>query len=170
MKKHNGMRPLDIVILLKISMYKEENWLAKNLSNNLKISAGEISESLNRSVIAGLLGADKRTLMRKTLIEFLEFGLKLVFPQKPGALVRGIPTSLSAPPLNKLLNTDEIFVWPYSKGTYRGQAVEPLYKTVPEIAVQDEGLYALLALTDALRIGKVREQKIAIEELKKRIL
>jgi len=45
-----------------------------------------------------------------------------------------------------------------------------LYKTVPEISVKDEKLYELLALTDALRIGKIREQKIAIVELTKRIL
>ena len=170
MKKHSGMRPLDIVVLLKVALYKDEKWIAKDLAANLKISASEISESLNRSVIAGLLGSDKKTLMRKSLIEFLEFGLKYVFPQKPGALVRGVPTALSAPPINKLIQTDEIFVWPYSKGVYRGQAVEPIYKTVPEIPMQDAELYALLALTDVLRIGKVREQKIAIEELKKRIL
>ena len=108
--------------------------------------------------------------MRKSLIEFLEFGLKYTFPQKPGALVRGVPTAHSAPPVNRLLHAVELFVWPYSKGVFRGQSIEPLYRTVPEISIQDEELYALLALTDALRIGKVREQKIAIEELKKKIL
>ena len=46
MKKHSGMRPLDIVVLLKIALYKGENWKAKDLASNLKISASEISESL----------------------------------------------------------------------------------------------------------------------------
>ncbi len=169
MKKHNGMRPQDIVVLLKIALIKE-NWLAKDLSKNLKISASEISESLNRSAIAGLLSTDKKILMKKAFLEFLEYGLKFVFPQKTGAISRGIPTAHSAPPLNHLLTANEIFVWTYPKGEYRGQAIEPLYKTVPEISMKDEKLYELLALTDALRIGKVREQKIAIEELKKRIL
>ncbi len=169
MKKHSGMRPQDVVVLLKLAIVNE-SWLAKDLSKGLKISASEISESLNRSAIAGLLSADKKILMKKAFLEFLEFGLKFVFPQKSGAVLRGIPTAHSAPPLNQLLNADEIFVWPYSKGKFRGQTIEPLYKTVPEISLTDEKLYELLALTDAIRIGKMREQKIAIDELKKRIL
>jgi len=169
MKKHSGMRPLDIVILLQIGLDKGY-WFAKDLSYKLKISASEISESLNRSAIAGLLSTDKKILMRSSFLEFLEFGLKYVFPQKPGALVRGIPTAHSAPPLNKLLQSNELYVWPYARGEKRGQSIEPLYKTVPEVSVQDNFLYELLALTDALRIGRVREQKIAVEELKKRIL
>lgn len=170
MKKHSGMRPLDIVILLQIALYKDDSWLAKDLANKLKISASEVSESLNRSAIAGLLSADKKILMKSSLTEFLEFGLKYVFPQNPGALVRGIPTAHSAPPLKKLLHSDEIFVWPFANGDVRGQAIEPLYRTVPEIAFQDERLYELLTLSDALRIGRVREQKIAIEELRRRII
>lgn len=169
MKKHSGMRPLDIVILLQISLYNEENWLLKDLANKLKISASEVSESLNRSAIAGLISADKKTLMKDALIEFLEFGMKYVFPQKPGALVRGIPTAHSASPLKELLHSDEIYVWSFATGDVRGQAIEPLYKTVPEISKHDDKLYELLALSDALRIGRIREQKLAMEELKKRI-
>ena len=95
--------------------------------------------------------------------------MKYVFPQKPGALVRGIPTAHSASPLKELLHSDEIFVWSFATGDARGQAIEPLYKTVPEVSKHDEKLYELLALSDALRIGRIREQKLAMEELKKRI-
>jgi len=169
MKKHSGMRPLDIVILLQISLFNEENWLLKDLASKLKISASEVSESLNRSAIAGLLSADKKTLMKDALIEFLEFGMKYVFPQKPGALVRGIPTAHSVSPLKELLHSDELFVWSFATGDVRGQAIEPLYKTVPEVSKYDEKLYELLALSDAMRIGRIREQKLAMEELRKRI-
>lgn len=169
MKKHNGMRPQDIVILLQIALFRDNNWLLKEISNNLKISASEVSESLNRSAIAGLLSSDKKILMKNSLLEFLEFGLKYVFPQKPGALARGIPTAHSAPPLKNLLQSDDYFVWSFAKGNVRGQAIEPLYKSVPEIVGSNEKLYELLALTDAFRIGKVREQKLALEEIKKRI-
>jgi len=64
------MRPQDIVVLLKIALIKE-NWLAKDLSKNLKISASEISESLNRSAIAGLLSADKKILMKTPFLNSL---------------------------------------------------------------------------------------------------
>jgi hypothetical protein len=170
MKKHSGMRPLDVVVLLKIAILNKGSWFAKDISRSLDISAGEISESLNRSAIAGLLSSDKKKLMKHAFLEFLIYGLKYVFPQSPGALVKGIATAHSAPPLNKIINSGDNFVWPYPSGNLRGQAVDPLYKTVPEVSQRDIKLYEILALTDALRIGKVREQKIAAEEIKKRII
>ncbi len=170
MKKHSGIRPLDILILIQIALYKKKDWLAKEISGKLKISASEVSESLNRSAIGGLLSADKKSIMKNALLEFLEFGLKYTFPQRPGSLVRGIPTAHSAPPLNKLLNAEESFVWPYKDGKMRGQSIEPLYKTVPEISLQDSRLYEVLALLDSVRIGRIREQNLAMKELKRRIV
>ena len=101
MKKHNGMRPQDVVILLKIATLKDKVWNGKNLYTTLFISPSEVSESLNRSMIAGLLDAGKRKLMRQAFLEFLEHGLKYVYPQQPGALVRGMPTAHSAPPIKQ---------------------------------------------------------------------
>jgi hypothetical protein len=37
----------------------------------------------------------------------------------------------------------------------------PLYPTVPEAALRDERLYALLALFDGLRSGQARERNLA---------
>lgn len=170
MKKHSGMRPHDIVILLKIAAKGAQHWLMKDLAVELSISAGEVSESINRSVQGGLLSKDKKRLMRSALLEFLQYGLSYVFPQQPGALVRGIPTAHSAPPLDKLIQSGELYVWPSAKGTSRGQAIEPLYKSVVKAIEKDSKLYELLALADALRVGRVREKQLAIEELKKRVL
>ncbi|MCC5918815.1 MAG: hypothetical protein JJU02_15960 [Cryomorphaceae bacterium] len=52
---NNGMRPHDIVILLKIAAKGKSAWMMKDLSNELSISPGEVSESIKRSVMAGLL-------------------------------------------------------------------------------------------------------------------
>jgi predicted transcriptional regulator len=169
MKNHSGIRPQDILILLKIAAKKSTPWLMRNLANELGISPSEISESLNRSMLAGLLAADKQKLMTASLLEFLQFGLKYVYPQKPGSIVRGMPTSHSAPPLNKLIKSEEHYVWPYAHGQILGQSIEPLYKTVPKACEKDSILYELLALTDALRIGKSRERNLAITELKERL-
>src|ERR1035437_4050147 len=169
MKKHSGMRPHDIVVLLKIAAKGESNWFMKDLANELGISASEITESLNRSEQAGLISGKKRMLMKLALLDFLKYGLKYVYPQRPGAMVRGIPTSHSAPPLNKLIVSEEQYVWPYVEGKVRGQCIEPLHKSVPLACLKDRKLYELLALTDALRVGKARERNIAIEELEKRI-
>src|SRR5690606_36222741 len=80
MKKHNGMRPHDIVILLKIVAKGNHDWLMKDIANELFISNSEVSESLNRSVLAGLIASDKKRVMRQALVEFITSGLKYVYP------------------------------------------------------------------------------------------
>ena len=163
------MRPQDIVVLLKIVAKGKKHWYMKDLSQELGISQSEVSESLNRSMLAGLLSADKRRLMKIALMEFLQYGLRYVYPQKPGAIVRGLATAHSAPPLNNEITSEEHYVWPWAKGNHRGQSIEPLHPAVPEACSKDNQLYQLLALTDAIRVGKAREQKLALEELKRRI-
>jgi len=170
MKKHNGMRPQDILILLKILALEKEQFYLKDLSNQLGISSSEVTESVNRSVIAGLLAEDKRTIMRKALFEFLIHGLAYVFPQKPGSMVAGMPTAHSTAPLFQEFKSDEMYVWSDPKGNVKGQEIEPFHKGQINAAKQDPKLYELLALSDALRVGKVRERKMAEEELRKRIL
>ena len=93
----------------------------------------------------------------------------MVFPAKPGAVVRGIPTAHSTAPLNKEISSGEDYVWPFAKGNVRGHGITPLYATVPQAALDDEQLHVLLALADALRVGKAREKKIALQELNSRI-
>ena len=169
MKKHNGMRPQDVVVLLKIATYKDQNWYGKDLAAALFISPSEVSESINRSLFAGLLDGKERKVMRQALLEFLEHGLKYVYPQQPGSLVRGMPTAHSALPLNKLILSQEFYVWPDALGEHRGQAIEPLHPGVVSAAKLDSELYELLSLIDAIRIGRTREQQIAIHELKDRL-
>ena len=169
MKKHSGMRPHDIIVLLKIAAKGRKQWYMKDLSSELNISPSEISESINRSVYAGLIASNKRTLMKLALLDFLEHGIRYVYPQNPGAITRGIPTAHSAPPLNNIIVSNEHFVWPYGKGKVRGQSIVPLYPSVTEAVQKDEKLYELLALVDAIRVGKAREKEIAINELRTRI-
>ncbi len=73
---------------------------------------------------------------------------------------------------NKFKNTDTSleYVWPEFKGEVRGLAIEPLYKETVKAIRQDQNLYKMLALVDVIRVGKVREFKVAIEELEKMIL
>lgn len=165
------MRPQDVLILLKIIAFGKELFFLKDLSIQLGISSSEVSESVNRSVLAGLIAEDKKTPMRKVIYDFLIHGLPFVFPQKPGAMVPGMPTAHSAPPLNKEFKSSELFVWQDAKeGKVRGQKVEPFHPGQINAAKADKNLYELLALTDALRVGKAREKKMAEVELKKRIL
>jgi len=169
MKKHNGMRPQDIVILLKIASFGKKQWLFKDLAFELNISQSEVSESLNRNMIAGLVSGDKKKLIKGALKEFISYGLKYVFPQKPGPLVRGMATAVSAPPLNTYFQSQEVYVWPWPYGDIRGQSIEPLHRSVPDACLKDKKLYEMLSLVDAIRMGRKREQQLAVKELNKRI-
>lgn len=170
MKKHNGMRPQDIAILLKIITLKGKEWNNIELATALKISPSEISEALNRCRIARLIDPKKRKVYIDSFKEFLIYGLKYVFPVEPGAIVRGIPTAHSAYPINMhIASAQEIYVWSNSSGTHRGQVIKPLYKTLPEVVSKDKQLYELLVIIDTIRIGRVREREIAVKELEKRL-
>lgn len=165
-----AMKPQDVVVLLKIVALNGENWQQKPLAEALKMSQSEISQSLVRSKYAGLLDNTGKKVMGLAFIDFLQFGLAYTFPQKPGAVVRGMPTAHSAPPLNETIVSNEAYVWPWANGKVRGHSIMPLYTSVPEAANQDIKLYILLALTDAIRVGRAREKELAITELKNYIL
>lgn len=100
------------------------------------------------------------------LAEFALHGAKYAFPAVKLPLVIGVPTSHSAPAFAGVFapgSTD--FVWPHPNGSVRGVGVEPLHPSVPFAAMQDAKLYEMLALFDALRVGKARERGMALERL-----
>ena len=57
-------------------------------------------------------------------------------------------------------------VWEDANGTVVGDAIEPLYKTVPYAAAKDPMLYELLVLVDSIRLNAPREKQVAFEQLK----
>jgi len=165
------MRPHDVVVLLKIIALGHNEWRSIDLANQLFISPSEISESLFRNKLAGLIGDSKKNVHKKSLYEFLVYGIKYFSPQRPGEITRGMPTAHSAPPLSELIRSSgTVYVWPDENGTVRGEAIEPLYPTIPKAAKIDRAFYELIALVDAIRVGKSRESQIAVSELRKRIL
>lgn len=172
LKKQVITRPQDILILLKIISCKNANrlWNTVILSRELYISQSEISESLTRSSYTGFIGQDKKDVFKNALFEFVVHGLKYSFPVQPGYMERGIPTAHSAPPLSRIIQSSEKYVWADPYGSVRGFAIEPLYKTVIKAVKEDVDLYEMLALIDALRVGKIREKNFAVEELRKRIM
>ncbi|MBD3749950.1 MAG: hypothetical protein IE931_10670 [Sphingobacteriales bacterium] len=164
MKAHQGMRPHDIVVLLKIISLNKD-WMNKDLASELFISNSEISESLNRSMIARLISPDKKKVFKKALLNFIENGLGYVFPIEPGQMGRGILTAHSAPILKDYFASNEVYVWGTPDGDARGQMIAPLYPNQIKAVKIDPKLYNMLALVDAVRLGKPREQTKAIELL-----
>lgn len=131
------------------------------------MSASEVHAALIRCSVSRLYNGENRQVLKHALLEFLVHGLKYVFPGQPGPISRGLPTAHSAEPLKSLLVVDpsDAYVWPDPTGEVRGQAIEPLYRSVPIAAKNDAQLYVLLSLIDAIRVGRVREQRLAQQEL-----
>jgi len=154
------------MLLLKIVSLDAANWNQTEMAEALFLSQSEVSQSIARLKYSGLLDPKGKIVMKLGLMDFLQYGIKYAFPQRPGSVVRGIATSHSAAPLNEHINSTEHYVWPYGKGNLRGHGIQPLYPSVPQAALKDEKLHRLLALVDALRVGKARERELAIVELK----
>ena len=170
MRKHNGMRPQDIVVLLKKITMPDSKLFVADIANALQISETEVSFAMERNAIAGLVSADKKRVNKLALRDFLIYGLKYVFPPQPGSSTRGVATAHSAPPVNRrIAESGENYVWKYYKGTRRGNSIIPLYDNIPKIIENQPELYEFLTIIDTLRIGKTREIEIAIEELDKRL-
>ena len=164
------MRPHDIVVLLKIVAKGNKAWLNKDLAYELSISPSEVSESLHRSMIAGLIDPSKKKVFKKSLLEFLQHGLRYVYPVQPGSYTRGILTAHSTALLEKYFASEEKYVWPSANGQARGLAIEPLHSSVSIVVISDPVLYDMLALCDVFRVGRVREIKIAVEKLNELVL
>ena len=108
--------------------------------------------------------------MRAALEEFVLHGVRYAFAPKRTGVVRGLPTAYAAPVLASRISVadDDIApVWADAHGERRGEGIEPLYPSAPVAAREDPRLYALLALVDALRIGRARERRIAEQLLRK---
>ena len=168
---HREMQGQDIALLLRLALPDGQSRLSKDIAADLFLSPSEVSKSLKRSEQSGLIYMTdgSRRVNRTGLLEFLFHGLKYAFPPKRGSMARGIPTSYAAEPLKSktLADSDPLPVWPFSQGTVRGIALEPLYKGAPKAALINANFYSLLALCDALRSGSMRARNLAVELLKK---
>ena len=141
------------------------------LAESTGVSKSQVSLSLQRCQDLGLTTIDRFSGLPRANVqalgEFIVYGIRYVFPAKPGEITRGIATGLAAPVLQgKMMTAGEFVpVWPDARGDTKGQAVAPLFKSVPQVIETDPHLYALLALTDAIRIGQARERNYAADKL-----
>ncbi len=163
------LRPQDLVVLLKIIIAEAGSWNQISLAKSLFISQSEISASMKRSTYARLLQNNNQIVAKQAFMDLLQYGVPYMFPQQPGVVVRGIPTSHSAEPLGSLISSAEHYVWPFAKGHVRGHGILPLYPSVVHAIELDPQLYECLALIDALRVGRAREKNLALELLSKKI-
>jgi hypothetical protein len=166
---HIMLQPLDLLVALKLTVREEGVSSLEALSQEVGISTSSAFRAIKRATQAGLVTGERKP-KRGAILEFVIHGVRYVYYVTPGSLTRGVPTAHAAPPLSTLISAStDIPVWPDPKGDTRGYAIEPLHKQAPVAARKDPKLYELLALVDAIRIGRARERNIAAEELRQRI-
>jgi hypothetical protein len=162
-------KSLDVYVLLKLSLLDDFSSYV-GLGNQLMMSSSEVHASVQRSIIAGLIHPESRLPLRRPFEEYLFHGVRYAFPAPLGAASRGIPTAYAAPPLNQLIEYSDLPpVWLSGKGDVKGVRIEPLHKSAQHMREKDPDFYELLALVDALRMGRQREYNLAVEELKRRL-
>lgn len=166
------LRPLDVAVLLKLTLPEAGESSFQKLASDLHIASSEVYGAVKRARLSGLMQHDgRKKVNRSGLLELLGHGIRYVYPASRGELTRGVATSFAAEPLRSVIHDGgvEVPVWPHLLGKVRGYSFEPLYKHAAEAALADPAFYELLSLADALRDGRVRERKIALEILSKRL-
>jgi DNA-binding Lrp family transcriptional regulator len=157
----------DVVVALLLALEHGTKRTYAELGQTLGMSASEVHAAVRRLREARLIDPETREVRAEALRNFLVHGVPYAFPASPKEITRGMPTAWAAPTLaDRIRSSDHLPpVWPDPNGKVQGSAVEPLYPSVPSAARRHPMLYELLALVDALRIGRARERDLAEKEI-----
>ena len=162
----------DIAILIKLLLKQKtkEKIEFKNIAYELYISQSEVTKSIKRLEKSKLLtrySDDSVQLHKHELMELFVYGVKYLFPAEVNIATRGMPAAHSSPSLNKIILSEEAYVWPYINGNLKGLALTPIYRTLANALdrTPDEAFYAIISALDLIRLGGKRENKIAKEIL-----
>ena len=169
------LKPQDVLVLFKQVAHDNQAWTYATLGEALQMSASQVHRSVKRCIASGLAIETARgewQTVRRALLEFAVHGVRYAFPAVLGAPTRGLPTAFGAAPLSAdiLSSPGEAPVWPHAKGTVRGPSLMPLCHNASDAALADPEVYTLLALQDALRMGRVRERDLAARHLERIVL
>jgi hypothetical protein len=165
-----SLKPQDVVIALKLVAIKDASWSQSNLAKSVNMSTGFINQALQRLEQCNLYRSKRKIVLVDALKDFLVYGIRYVFPAQKGPTVRGVPTSIAAPPMSSHMAVSGLNwppVWRDIRGEHQGYEIVPLCPAIA-LVIQDERFYELLALVDVFREGRTREKKIAAEELEAR--
>jgi hypothetical protein len=177
MKRANSrqwvLKPQDLAVALKMVRLQGQ-WLPyAGLADAMRLSRFEAHAAVQRLMAARLVAqieGPPRPVMA-ALRSFVIFGAPYSYPAVRGEMTIGFPTAHGAAPLKNLMApaNDPPPVWPHPNGVVRGPSLLPLYEGLPLAAMDDPGLYELLAMFDALRIGQARERELATKMLEERL-
>lgn len=196
-EKHRApgrLKPQDVLLACKLYALGDGEWTFGSLSRSLGLSASAAHGAWQRLRKAGIVAelSDGLKIARRRLFELLAHGAPLTFYAERGPVAHGMLTGFHAEPVKVhgvQTNGAMPLVWaarspsrsPRKKskkgpglgtGTLtfvQGESVEPIYPSAPAAALEDVGLYEMLALFDAVRVGEPKERRTAIEILERKL-
>jgi hypothetical protein len=166
------LKPQDTLIALKYWSLRKaalQNSV-RQLAESIGVSAGEVSKGAKRLVVAHLLVERDGTVFAETgaLLEWLSYGVRYAYPQENAGYGRGMATSWNCPLLvSKMVPPNPALVWASQAGETEGISIRPIHDSVPIAASNDNQLYQILSLLEAIRGGRPRELAIARDLLAK---
>lgn len=164
------LKPQDLVVAIRLAIPPANEWTYPALAAALHMSASEVHAAVKRAAKAGLVDETTRTARRAALLEVLVHGARYFMPPVWTSVTRGIPTAHAAAPLATAVLPDGLPpVWPHAEGTVRGQGLKPIYRSVPDAALDDAIFHEWLALVDAIRAGRARDRELAKALLAERL-
>lgn len=174
------LKPLDILVLLKLSVWDKPGWRQEDLAMELGMVQSMVHSSLKRAEKCGLYNKEKKSVNKSALLEILVHGIRFLIPAELGRKSVGMPTAWGHREAFKSLvyGLVEPPIWSAPKGrrslvegeyNVEGIEVQPIHERAPEAASRDPRLYEVLAAVDALRVGRARDMEVAREILRDRL-
>lgn len=147
------LRPFDVGVALHLLLEPEDRY--EPMARALVTSTSAVHRSVGRLRSAFLCHANGRSVDADALCEFLEHGIRYVFPPMCSDNGRGMATGSAHPDLTQVAHNGSArrLVWPAVRGDAQGETIVPLFASAPRVAAQDPRMYRLLAAVDLIRIG-----------------
>lgn len=176
------LKPQDLVVLVRLLLAENraEPTTYPGLSLWTGLSASECHAAVKRLHRSGLIAATLQgsstfdwQVIRPAFDEFSTHALRYLWPVEPAGEQRGVPTGTAVETLNEdaaSVHEAERWVWPSAQGTQRGQAVAPLYPTVPDKVSSDPRFHQSLAAIDLARSPMARLRKLGQQWIQTRLL
>lgn len=102
--------------------------------------------------------------------DFIQFGLKYVFPALPGTVDRGIPAAISVSSFKEQISSSIDVVWAHPEGETSGITIPPLYPKLPKACLEWQELYQFVSILDVIRMNQGRrEMDVAIQLLESQL-
>lgn len=163
MPRPEMLLPGDLPVALQLGLMPAPSYEA--LSAAVGISTSMAHRAVQRLERASLVITPHRRLAVQPFMDLVRHGLRHVYYAEVGPEALGVPTAHAVGRLADAIVSDRPYVWPSVRGRVRGDSITPLFSGAPELPDTNPTLYEALALIDAVRVGRVRERRLATEFL-----